>query len=210
MAENSKKTGERKNSQTLSGARPLSGAHTPLYVTGANARPLSGTHPPLYVIGAIAQQGSRLLLQEKTEELSHTLPAWYLKRAAATHPLSEELVARVQETALQVRRVEQEGFFEALWYFGEELRAGMKVQLRAVPVYQETVEICERLEQNPYELACTDCLLAAGAEGAYYKELAEAEGILCACIGFLQPEKARILENGEEIRYLDKPRKGLA
>ena len=44
------------------------------------------------------------------------------------------------------------GILRALWKMAEASRVGLRADLRKIPVRQETIEICERFDLNPYKL----------------------------------------------------------
>ena len=79
------------------------------------------------------------------------------------------------------------------------------MELKQIPVRQETIEICEFFSLNPYQLFSTDTLLAAVPDGARTVRELAAEHIPAAVIGRTTAGRERILRNGEEVRYLDKP-----
>ena len=79
------------------------------------------------------------------------------------------------------------------------------MDLKALPIRQETVEICEYLGLNPYQLSSTGSLLITAPEGeALAGELAAA-GIPAAVVGRLTDNNDKILRSGEEVQYLDRP-----
>ena len=66
-------------------------------------------------------------------------------------------------------------------------------------------EICEFFGVNPYQMLSTGALLVAAADGEGLVQKMALEGIPSAVIGRTTSGKERILRNGEEVRYLDKP-----
>ena len=82
---------------------------------------------------------------------------------------------------------------------------GLDVALKRIPIQQETVEICEFFGVNPYQMLSTGALLIAAADGEGLVQKMALEGIPSAVIGRTTSGKERILRNGEEVRYLDKP-----
>lgn len=82
---------------------------------------------------------------------------------------------------------------------------GLDVALKRIPIQQETVEICEFFGVNPYQMLSTGAALIAAADGEGLVQKMALEGIPSAVIGRTTSGKERILRNGEEVRYLDKP-----
>ena len=84
--------------------------------------------------------------------------------------------------------------------------AGMDVDLRRIPIRQETIEVCERLDVDPYKLEAKGSVLIGTAQGdALVREL-EAHGIHAAVIGYADSGNDRLLHSGEITRYLERPR----
>mgnify|MGYP000408765634 FL=1 len=82
----------------------------------------------------------------------------------------------------------------------------MDVDLRRIPIRQETIEVCERLDVDPYKLEAKGSVLIGTAQGdALVREL-EAHGIHAAVIGYADNGNDRLLHSGEITRYLERPR----
>ena len=92
--------------------------------------------------------------------------------------------------------VEQGGILEALWNLAELADCGLNVSMNLIPVRQETIEVCEVLDVNPYQIpaGCSVYLTENGF------------GHPGRVIGQTHAGKARTVTGYEGIRYLDKPR----
>lgn len=99
------------------------------------------------------------------------------------------------------------GVFGALWEFAENSKVGLEIDLRSIPIRQETVEVCECLGANPYLLYGGGALLIAAAQGHDIVSELHRHGIAAAVIGKAAEGNDRILLNEEEHRFLDPPRK---
>ena len=110
-----------------------------------------------------------------------------------------------KDGALPMKAAGRGGIFAALWEMAEHAHLGIDVELKRIPIRQETIEICEYFSLNPYQLFCSDTLLAAVPDGARAVRELAGQNIPAAVIGRTMAGKERILRNGEEIRYLDKP-----
>lgn len=53
----------------------------------------------------------------------------------------------------------------SLWNMLEAYGLGCTIELRAIPILQETVEVCEVFDINPYRLSSGGCLLMAADNG---------------------------------------------
>lgn len=101
--------------------------------------------------------------------------------------------------------VSRGGIFGALWEFADPAGAGLDVDIREIPIRQETVEICEYFDVNPYEALSAGSLLIATENGEETVRILEEAGIPAALIGRTTEGPRRILHNGGEVRYLDRP-----
>lgn len=99
------------------------------------------------------------------------------------------------------------GIFGALWELGEQAGVGLQVHLKKIPIKQETVEICEFLGYNPYEMRSDGALLLVTNEGHTLVEALAQEGIAAEVIGMITDGNDKVILNDEEKRYLEPPRK---
>lgn len=97
------------------------------------------------------------------------------------------------------------GVFGALWEMASGSGVGLDIDLKSIPIRQETVEVCEVLGLNPYILMSSGSMMIAADDGhGLVRKLAQA-GIPASVVGKATPGNDRILRNGEDTRYLDKP-----
>ena len=101
--------------------------------------------------------------------------------------------------------VSQGGIFAALWEMAEYGGVGLEVDLKKIPIRQETIEICEFFDLNPYQLYGQGALLMGTSRGEALAQHLSSRGIPAALIGHTTAENDRILRNGEDMRYLDRP-----
>ena len=57
------------------------------------------------------------------------------------------------------------GILTAIWNLTGAYETGVEFYLRQIPIRQETVEVCERLELNPYRLYSQGCILLTAENG---------------------------------------------
>ena len=97
------------------------------------------------------------------------------------------------------------GILPGLWILSQASHTGLGVDLRLIPVKQETIELCELLELNPYTLPSEGAWLLAVENGFELVQILKKEGLRCTRIGTAQKGKKKLLYNGDEIRYLERP-----
>ncbi len=153
-------------------------------------------------------EGTLRILEERREELSGRFVPAFLNQTAALRaylPSIEEIrIARNMGVAA-MRQVSEEGILAALWKLAESLEAGLTVSLKAIPVRQETIEICEYYHVNPYEMTSAGCILMAAEDGHELVKAMEERKIPAAVIGRLEEGNDRIIMRGDEISYLERP-----
>ena len=103
----------------------------------------------------------------------------------------------------QLHDVSEGGVFGAVWELAERLQAGVEIDLKKIPILQETVEISEYFDVNPYQLRGDGALLFLTHDSAFMIEKLAEEGIKAAVIGRMTEGNDRILVNEDEIRHLE-------
>ena len=102
--------------------------------------------------------------------------------------------------------VSRGGIFSALWELAEKGNVGIEVDLKKIPIRQETIEICEILGVNPYELYGAGALVIVSDKGNQLLYELEKQQIPAAIIGKITEDKGKVILNGEEVRFLDRPK----
>ena len=98
------------------------------------------------------------------------------------------------------------GIFGSLWEVAEASGVGLEVDLKKIPIKQETIEICEFFDLNPYMLMSSGCLLIGTEKGNEMVDKLAQAGIPAAVIGRITRGNDRVVLNGEERRYLESPK----
>lgn len=162
----------------------------------------------LVMAGYPALAGTVLLTREKEEELKQRFPLELVETAKEFDQLmAGKAAAQIgwECGAVAMHDISQGGVFGALWEFCESNGIGMEADLRKIPIRQETIEICEQYGWNPYQLLSGGSFLMAVPDGQKTVDRLKQAGICGAVIGRTTDKKEKVLHNGEEMRYLDKP-----
>lgn len=77
--------------------------------------------------------------------------------------------------------------------------------MKAISVLQETVEVCEHFRLNPYQLTSVGSFLMVTDNGAGLCEKLLEQGIKASVIGRITDNNDKVIYNGEEVRYIDRP-----
>ena len=157
----------------------------------------------------IGIEGTSIIAKEKEEELRTRFSKSFVDTAKGF----DEYISVLPEAALAVKSgvsamhdVTEGGIYGALWELAEASGIGLEIDLKAIPIRQETVEICEYFGLNPYYLISSGCMLMASDRGHdLVRELKKA-GIPAAVIGKATDGNARRICNGEEESFLERPK----
>lgn len=156
----------------------------------------------------IGMEGMLRILGEKEEELKTRFSAGFLKKIGSYKAnvfARGEILEAKKQGAYMIRQVGDGGIFAALWNLAKEAECGVEVDLKKIPVLQETIEVCEFFRLNPYQLASAGTMLMLAEDGEKLAESLNEHGIAAVMIGKLMDNNDKILKNGEEVRYIDRP-----
>ena len=104
-----------------------------------------------------------------------------------------------------IHPVGEGGLYSALWDMSVDNRCGFEVNLKSIPVAQETIELCNHLDLDPYMMCSDGCLLMITDDPARLIEELGARNIDSAHIGCLTSDLTRAIINRDEIRHLNRP-----
>lgn len=155
-------------------------------------------------------EGSCILAQER-EDLQKVFPETLLHRMRSLGELlsvKKEAVICAEEGALYLTDLSEGGFYAALWRLSKKAQRGLRVDLKSVPVLQETIEIANYFDIDPYRMRSAGSLIAVTDDAERLTARLAKSGIYAVRIGELSPDPKdhdKILMSGEEIRYLDLP-----
>lgn len=153
--------------------------------------------------------GTWQLLNRHRPELMERFTAGYLAGVEAMpecFSVRREAELAISDDVRALFDLSEGGIFGALWEAAAAGKTGLLVDLRRIPLRQETVEICNLLDVNPYQLVSLGALLIASDHGERLVKELSSEGIEAAVIGQFTEGNDRKIMNGDEIRYLEPPR----
>ena len=158
----------------------------------------------------IALKGTAELASRREDALRKRFPAAMIRDAAGfARYFSTEREYQIASGygAAAIYPLGKGGVLGGLWHLLEQIGAGMEVDLRKIPIRQETVEICEFFDLNPYYTDSKGALLVQTNNGPELAFRLEQEGIHATVIGGTNNSNDRILYNQGNKRYLDRPQK---
>jgi hydrogenase maturation factor len=153
--------------------------------------------------------GTAILAKEHTEELLTRYNRDFIQNAEDfTALLSIAAEADIGEEAgvKLMHNPSRGGIFAALWEIGVRTGLGLTADLRKIPIKQETIEICEFFDLNPYQLYAAGSLLLVTGKGNELAEKLNDSGIPAVVIGRFTDGNARTIRNQDEERFLEPPK----
>ncbi len=102
--------------------------------------------------------------------------------------------------------VTEGGIFGALWELGEASGVGLEVDLKKILIKQETIEICEFYDLNPYQLISSGVMLMVTDRANELVDELKKNAIPAALIGRITAGNDRVVVNNEEKRFLSPPK----
>lgn len=168
----------------------------------------------LLMAGFCGMAGTGVLLRDFRERLEKHFPGNFLEKAEL---VSEDLLVFADREArkgreewnagedFHMKAAAEGGIFAALWEMCEELSCGLEADIHRIPIRQETVEICEYLNRNPYRLQSTGAVLIAVRDGGSSAGKLAGMGIRTVQIGRLTEGPGRYIHNRDICRCLEKP-----
>lgn len=172
----------------------------------------------IVMTGFAGLKGSVILANEKYEMLSGRYPASFLDEAKR----QERLLWQIPEAAPAGKSddcstysfsvegitgmylLSEGGVFAGLWNMGKQAGVGLKIYGKSIPVKQETIEICNFFDVNPYQMLSEGSCLLLAENGYRLKKRLLEQGISSEVIGFTTEDNDRVVINGEEQRYLER------
>ena len=154
-------------------------------------------------------EGTAILAQEKEAELLERYPfpiTTAAKGFAKYLPVLPEAATALKSGATAMHDMRNGGVFGGLYELAGRLGVGLSIDLKKIPVKQETIEICEFFDLNPYGLLSGGSLLIVAEDGDGMVKALQEAGIPAAVIGRTTDNNDKVLHNGEEIRFLEPAR----
>lgn len=157
----------------------------------------------------IGLEGTAEAAKRNREKLLTRYPAYLVEEAMSF----DKYLSVLPETQIALKSgvcamhdASEGGIFGAIWELAEGAGTGLTIELKKLPLRQETVEVCEYCNINPYELKSGGCVVMTSEDGTGLVTALESEGIPAVVVGRLTDSNDRIILNDDEVRYMDRPR----
>lgn len=158
---------------------------------------------------AAALEGTAILAMEQEEELLNRFTSLYIENAKSF--IQDISVVREAEIAakhgvLAMHDMSSGGVFGALWELGEACNCGLEVDLKKINMRQETIELTNHFNINPYLMPSAGSLLMVTSDGLGLVNELKKGGIDAYVMGKITEGNDRVIINEDEKRFLEPPK----
>lgn len=173
-----------------------------------------GSGDELVVAAPVALEGTVLIAEKKFDILREHFSEGFLKRTMSLYQdfgvgenAEKSRVWKMAEEAgaTALYACGEGGILSALWKMAEASQVGLNADFAKIPVRQETIEICESFDLNPYRLLSGGAILIGIPAGETLVQEYRRMGLEAAVIGQTNSGNDRLLYSGESARYLERP-----
>lgn len=156
----------------------------------------------------IGLAGTSLAAIDRQKDLEQRFPADLVQEAIDFDrylSVVPEAATAIKSNIKAMHDISKGGVLGALWEMAERFGVGLEIDLKKIPIRQETVEICNFLDLNPYELLSTGSMLMFANDGEALVESLWEDGINAAVIGKTTASNDRLVMVDDEKRFLTRP-----
>ncbi len=154
-------------------------------------------------------EGTAIIAKRKEKELLSKYTEDFIDGAKSfiehISVVEEAKIARKQGVT-SMHDVTEGGLFGALWELGEASGVGIEVDIKKITLKQETVELCEFYDLNPYQLISSGVMLMVTDKANALVDELKKNGIPASVIGRITEGNDRVVMNEEEKRFLVPPK----
>lgn len=170
----------------------------------------------IVMLGEVGMLGTRLLIENEAETLSKRFASSYLQGYLSKYSDSDYSISKVatmlkayndnnKENICYIHDVSHGGVFSALWQLGCFMDKGFEVNLSKLPIKQETIEISEYFDINPYLLEGTGAVFVVAKNGNDLIKSIDLPGDVKVVVGKVTDNKEKIILAGENDKRVLAP-----
>lgn len=156
----------------------------------------------------IGMYGSVWIAENRYEELRSRYPAFIMDDALELKRyLSVEAEAKIayEHGDKCMYACGEGGLYAGLCTLTRASGVGMMGYYKDIPIRQETVELCEFYDINPYKLRSEGSLIVVTSAPDELMSMYKEAGIHASVIGYITEHKEQILVYGDEKKHIQKP-----
>ena len=165
----------------------------------------------LVVACPVALKGTSVIAKNKKDKLAERFSAGFIQNCVSLWDAygAGSIVWKIAQEAdaSALYAMGEGGFLSALWKMAEASQVGLEMDFTKVPIRQETIEICEIFDINPYKLNARGAILIGIPAGEALVQELHRQGMMAAVIGQTNDGNDRMLYYNGNGRYLERPAK---
>ena len=145
----------------------------------------------LVVACPVALKGTSVIAKSKKDKLAERFSAGFIQNCVSLWDAygAGSIVWKIAQEAdaSALYAMGEGGFLSALWKMAEASEVGLEADFRKVPIRQETIEVCEIFDLNPYKLQADGAVLIGIRGGEALVQRLRNEGFMAEVIGQTKP-----------------------
>ena len=145
----------------------------------------------LIVVCPVALKGTSVIAKNKKDKLAERFSAGFIQNCVSLWDAygAGSIVWKIAQEAdaSALYAMGEGGFLSALWKMAEASEVGLEADFRKVPIRQETIEVCEIFDLNPYKLQADGAVLIGIRGGEALVQRLRNEGFMAEVIGQTKP-----------------------
>ena len=153
--------------------------------------------------------GIKIIAKNKKDKLAERFSAGFIQNCVSLWDAygAGSIVWKIAQEAdaSALYAMGEGGFLSALWKMAEASEVGLEADFRKVPIRQETIEVCEIFDLNPYKLQADGAVLIGIRGGEALVQRLRNEGFMAEVIGQTKPGDDMEQITGGSARYLERP-----
>ena len=139
----------------------------------------------------VALKGTSVIAKNKKDKLAERFSAGFIQNCVSLWDAygAGSIVWKIAQEAdaSAFYAMGEGGFLSALWKMAEASEVGLEADFRKVPIRQETIEVCEIFDLNPYKLQADGAVLIGIRGGEALVQRLRNEGFMAEVIGQTKP-----------------------
>ena len=158
---------------------------------------------------AVALEGTYLLAKKQKDFFLTRFSKSYVEKTSEfikDISIIKEAEIAVENNVKAMHDLSENGVFGALWEIGAAAKLGLSVDIKKININQETIELCEYFDINPYKIPSSGALLMITKDGASLVKALNDQGIQAEVIGKMVEGNDRVIINEDETRFLEPPK----
>lgn len=160
---------------------------------------MEDTGKDIIMTGWAGLNGSAILADKYYDNLIKKIPGFIINKVKEL--IRDNGTEKAEETAeafgAEYFHVSEGGVYKALWDLSVKENTGVEVYLSRINIRQETIEICEYFDINPYMLNSNGSLLIISDRGNMVLKALHEAGIEAGIIGYTCKGNDKVVISGD-------------